>query len=71
MIDAQTIKQDIEGFQARINQAQKQLDRLPVGRLPWPEYKRRDAKRQALVNEIAHCNRLIVYASETLNELKN
>ena len=60
------IKQDIAGFEARIQEAQDKLDMIPNGYLPYNEHRKREAARQAYADEIAHVKRLIGYAREAL-----
>ncbi|NQT70088.1 MAG: hypothetical protein HQ552_10955 [Desulfobacteraceae bacterium] len=66
ILTTEEIKQDIEGFQARIDAARKKLAMLPGGRLAYPEHKKREMHRRQLESEIEHVHKLIGYATEAL-----
>jgi hypothetical protein len=66
MITAEEIQTDIRGFQEQIRKAQTALVRLPSGRLPYPDHKKREARGKELQEDILHVNRLISCAKEGL-----
>ena len=67
-LTAHEIEQDIAGFQKRISSAQNKLDRLPVGRLPYPEHKKREQQRRQLEDDIRHVKKMAGWATEVLGE---
>lgn len=63
------IESDIEAFRARISAAQKKIDMLPGGHLPYLQHKKRKEQRRLLNEEIVHVQRLAAYAQEALTEV--
>ena len=63
-ITVEQIEQDIAGYQARIQKAMDQLDRLPGGYLPYQDHKAREKQRRECEADIKHIKQLIRYAVE-------
>lgn len=68
MITVEEIQNDIREFEEQIHHAQQALAGLPLGRLPYPDHKRREQRRRELTDDIIHINRLIGYAQEGLGK---
>ena len=64
------ISRDIEKFNERISKAQKQLEELPTGFLPFKDHKTREKQRRECESEVRHVRQLIRYASTGLDLLK-
>jgi len=56
------IREDIRGFEQRIQIAREKLAVLPEGYLPYLEHKKREKVRRACEDEVKHCQQLMVYA---------
>ena len=68
MLTQKQIEQDFKQWQARLDKAQRVLVELPKGRLPYPEHKRRENRRQQNESEIQHLKGLFRIAREGLRE---
>jgi len=60
------IEQEIRKFQERISKAKTKLSGLPVGYLPYLEYKKREKQRRDLQADIKHLQQLMSYANESV-----
>ena len=61
------IREDIRGFEQRIQTAQEKLAELPAGHLPYQKYKKREKQRRDLQAEIEHVQKMMRYAREALD----
>ena len=61
------IREDIRGFEQRIQEARDKMAALPKGRLHLKDHRRREKIRRNCKNEIEHVKALIGYAEEALN----
>lgn len=61
-----TIREDMRGFEQRIQVAREKLAMLPEGYLPYPQHKKREKQRQDLRSEIKHVQKMTGYAKEAL-----
>jgi hypothetical protein len=60
------IREDIRGFERRIQDAKDKLAALPEGYLPYQEHKKREKARRVLEDDVAHVRRIIHIAEESL-----
>ena len=58
------IKEDITGYEDRIDLARLKLSELPEGYLPFKQHRARERRRRDLQAEIEHVKQLIIYANE-------
>ena len=61
-LTVEQIEKDISRFNSRIEKAKAKLTRLPTGRLPFKDHKKRQKVRRDCQAEIEHCKGLIRYA---------
>ena len=62
------IRQDIRGFEKRIQDAQDKLEALPETAGTWHAWKKLAEKRRVLNDEIWHVRKLISIAREALTD---
>jgi hypothetical protein len=62
------IREDIRGFEKRIQDARDKLSELPDTARTWKEQKKLKEKKRILTSEIGHVKRLIGIAKEALED---
>ena len=62
----ESILKDIAEFSERITAAKSKLAALSAGYLPYPEHKKRETKRDDLLDDIKHVENLIKIAKEAI-----
>lgn len=68
ILTTEIILEDIAKYRRRIEAARGKLAALPEEYVPYPEYKKREAARRSLENEIQHVEKLIEIAREALHD---
>jgi len=67
MLTNEDIREDIRGFEKRIQDAKKKLAKLPETAGTWQDRKKLAEKKRILNDEIRHVRKLIDMAQEALS----